>query len=261
MKLFKYLSVCLSLLLIIGKVQALDTSSGEFINFMTGIEKPSAPVFFRDAVIFMAPSSYRSVGIAFASENFGKIHYFDDLLIPKDHPADSKQQPTDDPKKAVMSVVTYQDSGILFYAYKIPPGAASLRYRLIINGLWTRDPLNPDLIRDSGTGLLCSHLAIPASRQELVNAQLPTPPAGILQLHYQGQAGHTVMAAGTFNNWDPFMYQLNETSPGNYSLNLPLPPGRYQYIFYDNGTRTTDGTTANKAYDENGNAVSVAVVH
>jgi hypothetical protein len=56
------------------------------------------------------------------------------------------------------------------------------------------------------------------------------------------------------------MYTMKETSPGHYSLNLPLPPGRYQYVFYDNGLRRAGSNINDRAWDSNGNAVSTATV-
>jgi 1,4-alpha-glucan branching enzyme len=41
----------------------------------------------------------------------------------------------------------------------------------------------------------------------------------------------TVSIAGTFNNWNPSVHFLSENQAGYWSILLPLPKGRYQYMF------------------------------
>ena len=39
---------------------------------------------------------------------------------------------------------------------------------------------------------------------------------------YKGETGQKINLAGNFCNWDPWIYELQETSPGLYELQLPL---------------------------------------
>jgi hypothetical protein len=136
------------LLFIIGNIGALDTESYQFIDYLLSIERPAAPRFFEDGVIFTAPSSYRNVGIAFAHEGFSTVYWFKRLM---------KSDPDADPQRKDRQ---YRDSGILFHVYALPPELAELEYRLVIDGLWTLDPANPHYRIDSA-GLSRSLVAIP----------------------------------------------------------------------------------------------------
>ena len=42
---------------------------------------------------------------------------------------------------------------------------------------------------------------------------------------FRGKPGRRVSLVGDFNNWDPFMDPLDETSPGSYSVTLRVPAG------------------------------------
>ena len=77
---------------------------------------------------------------------------------------------------------------------------------------------------------------------------------------YKGEKGLTIHLAGTFTNWDPWIYTLNETKPGFYELNLPLPRGKYSYNYYIGLTPIVDNTNPNKAYTTDGRTSSVLFV-
>ncbi|MCL2879770.1 MAG: glycogen-binding domain-containing protein, partial [Treponema sp.] len=85
-------------------------------------------------------------------------------------------------------------------------------------------------------------------------------PPGTLNFSFQGPPGETVTVAGSFNGWDPFMYEMKEVSAGNYNFTLPLPPGKYQYIFFCRGERWLDLFNPNRAYSRDGIAVSEVVL-
>ncbi|MDR0908917.1 MAG: glycogen-binding domain-containing protein [Spirochaetaceae bacterium] len=243
----------LSLIFIIGRIYALDTTSVQFVDFMLGLDSPAAPRFYGDSVVFTSPSlngRKQSVGVVFAHEGFAKIHYFEKLMIPTDTPAEVRAEN----KKA--PAVTYSDSGILFYAWEIEPGIEELDYRLVIDGLYSNDKLNPNAKRLS-SGLLVSTVSIPEIAQELVSKPNPARDApGALSLVYKAEPGDTVYVAGSFNNWDPFMYKLKETSPGYFTLKIPLPPDTYQYAFYYKGKRVADPYNLNWVYTAQGEALA-----
>jgi hypothetical protein len=216
--------------------------------------QPRPPEIFEDAVIFTAPSRFRSVGIAFASEGFSKVYWFKKLMKSRD-----AQEPQgadkDKPKKPMPP--TFQDSGILFFAYPIPRGTRDLRYRLVIEGLWSADPWNQTSHVDAASGIVFSSIQLPAipSAPSTYDA-----PPGTLRFSFSADPGQRITVAGNFNDWDPFMYELNEESPGEYVLTLPLPPGTYKYIFYYHGQKILDPHNPKKIYTPSGDAVSEATV-
>jgi hypothetical protein len=245
----KQFSMVTLLALIIGNIGALDTESYQLIDHLIGLVRPGGPEVLDDGVLFTAPSAYRSVGIAFAHEGFAKIYRFEKLMTVRDDPeaADAKKGDAD----------LYRDSGILFYAYPAPQDMRELEYRLIIDGLWTVDPLNPLRRIDERSGIYRSVVVLPETAPS--PASLDNPP-GTLNLSYQAPSGETVTVAGDFNGWDPFMYELRETAPGLYSLVLPLPPGTYRYLLYYRGQTFPDPNNPNKVYNRSGDVVSEALI-
>jgi hypothetical protein len=244
----KSITVALLLILTIGTISAVDLGSYQFIDHLLSLPGPGAPEIYEDSVIFTAPSSYRRVGIAFAFEGYTTVYWLRKLLIPRD-PAEIAAEG----KKK--NVELSRDSGILFHIQTIPEGIRNLDYRMIIDGLWTRDPFNP--LRVIGpSGLNQSRITIPDIPRPLPTREIP----GILNLSYTAPPGETVTVAGNFNSWDPFMYEMKETSPGFYSLSLPLPPGTYQYVFFHRGERIPDPHNQDKLYSPEGKIASRTVV-
>ncbi|MCL1836516.1 MAG: glycogen-binding domain-containing protein [Treponema sp.] len=234
-----------------GFSQAVDIESVEsyqLVDRLLSLPGPGLPEILDNLVIFTASSSFRRVGIAFADEGFSKVHWFRQLLVRRD--------PMEDPENE-KNLSPHVDSGILFFIHEIPEGAAQIEYRLIINGLWTTDPLNPNSRWDGVSGLSWSVLPVP--RREVVPNPLKGPPGG-LSFSFRGPPGETVSVAGSFNGWDPFMYELKEGPPGNYSLHLPLPPGRYQYVFFHRGQRCLDPYNSNRVYSREGDAANEIVI-
>jgi hypothetical protein len=225
-------AVLLTLTIGIG---AADLESYQFIDRLLSLPGPGAPVIFEDTVIFTAPSSYRRVGISFAYEGYSRVYWYKKLMVPEDPRviAAMGKKKNIDPNK---------DSGILFHVQTIPEDIRNLDYRMVIDGLWTSDPLNPLAMKDEA-GLTQSRVAIPA------RARPPSTfdaPKGSLRFTYSTAPGETISVGGTFNGWDPFMYELKETSPGVYTLTLALPPGTYQYVFFHRGERLLDPNNPNK---------------
>jgi 1,4-alpha-glucan branching enzyme len=119
------------------------------------------------------------------------------------------------------------------------------------------DPANPNNRYDKKTGLSLSVISVPA--KETVYNPLKGPP-GSLSFVFKGPVGETVSVAGDFNAWDPFMYELKEGPPGNYSLNIPLPPGKYQYVFFFFYQRYLDPYNSKRTYSKDGKIASEIVI-
>jgi hypothetical protein len=246
----KKVIVIMFLIAIIGSIGAVETESYQFIDHLLSLREPERPRILEDRVIFTAPSSYRRVGIAFAHEGFGKVYWFQKLMVPNENASPwVKEMPPAD---------LYRDSGMLFYIYTIPENLkGSLEYRLIIDGLWVRDPLNPDYRPDPASGIVCSVVTLPPiKRPDSPNRG----PEGTLTFTFYAEPGQTVTVAGSFNHWDPFMYKLQEPSPGRYTLSLPLPPGTYQYAFFYRGERRLDPNNPRRVYTREGKAANEAVL-
>lgn len=223
-------------------------NSPQLIDRLLSFSQPAAPEIVDNMVIFTASSGLRRVGVAFADEGFGKVHWFRQMQKARDlrDIPETEKRPN-----------LYEDSGIVFYVHEIPEGAKEVAYRLIINGLWTIDPANPNSRSDPASGLSCSTISVPP--KEIVPNPLKGPP-GSLSFVFKGPPGETVSVAGNFNNWDPFMYELREYPEGNYTINLPLPAGVYQYVFFHRGQRYLDPFNSRRVYSKDGKAASEMVI-
>lgn len=200
------------------------------------IARADAPLITGKYIIFTAAGSARHAGIAFEHENFQSIHAFQ-RLYRSDEEADSQRS-------------------ILFYIMQIPEEMRELRYRLVINGLWSTDPLNPEEIFDYSAGMSLSILKIPYQKEYKTAVENN----GRTRFVYQGESGKRIYLAGTFNNWDPFMYTLEEVMPGRYELYLPLPNGVWYYAYFKDGKQIPDTTNRQHVYMTDGRTASVISV-
>jgi hypothetical protein len=245
----KTITAVLLLSVIIGAIEAIDTESYQFIDHLLGITEPRQPEVFEDGIIFTAPSAYNRVGIAFAHEGFGKVYWYRKLVYPEDGAEAQNKKKKEGP--------AYIDSGLLFHVITLPPDLREVEYRMIINGLWTTDPNNPVYRIDADSGLAHSVVTVPETKK--APSTFDAPP-GSLMFQYKAPSGEIITVAGNFNGWDPFMYELRETSPGLYTLILPLPPGVYHYVFFHRGERILDPNNRRRGYTKDGKAASLAVV-
>jgi len=169
-------------------LSADDWESYDLISRLLTLPEPGFPIIHENSVIFTAPSSLRRVGVAFANENFSPIYWFSRLLISQD-PLDAPIPPGQkfpDP---------YKDSGLQFYVYKVPENVNELEYRLIVNGLWTVDPINPRTRKDPASGLVWSVLPIP--RRAPIFDPLKGLPKG-LNFSFPRTAGRNRYDSGRF---------------------------------------------------------------
>jgi hypothetical protein len=249
----KLVGIFTLLVFIIGSLHAQTTGieySYELDEHLLTLSKPSAPEVFRGHVIFTTPSTYRRAGIAFAHENWAKIHWFRKLELPIDD-VESFVEDRKTPQQF------YHDSGIMFTVYTPPPDTAFLEYRLIVDGLWIADPLNSANRFDADSGIKTSLVYVDPQPPAVVNQE---PESGPVTFRYVGEPSDTVFLTGSFNNWDPFMYKMEEYMPGRYSLSLNLPAGTYYYAFYLRGERNHDAANPEKIYLLDGRTASVLAV-
>jgi hypothetical protein len=231
-------------------VMGADLESHEFHDRLLNLPGPVGPAVFEDAIIFTAPSGYRRVGVALGPEGFAQVHWMRKLLVPQD--------PLGAPiPRGRRNPDPYKDSGLLFFVYQAPEGVREVEYRLVIDGLWTTDPANPQSRRNGSLGITTSLVVLDRPAQE---PGLHESPKGVLRFSFKGPPGETVTVAGSFNGWDPFMYELHEYPEGMYTLDLPLPPGTYQYLFFHRGERYQDPYNARRAYTREGNIASEVVI-
>lgn len=218
------------------KAQRLTDEELDYAELVNTVDEVKPPYLQGDYVIFTSNSSARHIGIAFDFEGFRTIHSF---------------------KIKKFIDQEYQESGSLcFYILKLPKRILSFNYRLIVDGLWTVDPLNPSTVFNPETNLILSHF----------DASRNIPPVtekgadGKIKFVYQGKSGQQIRLGGNFTNWDSWIYQMTEVSPGLYQFELPLPPGKYEYAFYAGITSFPDSGNPQKCYTPDGKTASLLIV-
>ncbi len=200
------------------------------------IHNVQSPYINGSYIVFTADKSARFVGIAFDYENFRIIHSFSRLPI---------YEASDDPVDSV-----------LFYINEFPKELDRISYRLVIDGLWTTDPTNSQKIYDPKTNTQLSVINITNKAPDITEKK----PSGTVSFVYYGPKGQQIRLAGSFNNWDSYMYYMKEVSPGKYQLDLPLPSGVHYYNFYNGINVLIDKNNPDRGYTRDGKVVSKIMV-
>lgn len=202
----------------------------------TNVDSLEPPKVQGNYAIFTADNNARFVGIAFDFENFRTIHSFKLRKI------------TDAEYKTVSSVY--------FYILELPKNIQTIEYRLIVDGLWTTDPLNTNVVYNEQTGIKLSCLDI--SRKIVPVTEKKD---GLIHFIYKGEKNQQIRLGGSFTNWDSWIYELSEVAPGVYQIDLPLPPGKYEYAFYNGLTSLVDKGNPNRCYTQDGREASFILVN
>jgi hypothetical protein len=205
----------------------------EYAEIVHNLGAVGTPVIEDNHIVFTEEHNFRYVGIAFSFENFKKIHPFQIRSL---HDKDGN--------------IT---SSYFFYILPITKNTQSFTYRLVIDGLWTTDPQNQSTEYDTRTGITLSKITLTTSRQPETSGQS----SGLTRFVYKGKSGQQIRLGGSFTNWDSWIYEMKETSPGIYELELALAPGTYYYSFYHGITQLLDDTNPKHAYREDGRQISV----
>ena len=104
----------------------------ELDTILREIKGPTAPVITDDYIIFTADPKNRYVGIAFDFEDYQIIHPYK-LQCSTDEDGNKTPQH-------------------LFYCYERTHKISEIKYRIVIDGLWTTDPTNPEKEYDDHCG-------------------------------------------------------------------------------------------------------------
>ena len=148
--------------------------------------------------------------------------------------------------------------GVFVLDYEVPENTQTIRYRLVVDGLWVSDPSNPSVQTDD-QGIAFSLFSIESEPERpLLNPRFGAD--GHVSFVFRGPPGRRVTIQGDFNNWDPFVNPLAEIKPGLYSITLQLLPGEHWYRFFSDGRRLLDRFNSDTATDPDGEPVSYFVL-
>lgn len=221
-----------------------EIESVAYARLVSSISTPSAPVASGKYIIFTARGDVRHTGIAFRHEDYKIIHSLERMVK-----RDEMGLPQKDSSGKLLDTV-------LFYIAKVPPGMNEIQYRLVINGLWTTDPMNRSTAYDRENRMNVSTVAV--TRYETFKTDYVAK--GQVRFTCPSKPGATVRLAGSFNAWDPFMYEMKETSPGYFELELPLPAGTWYYAYFEGMSQIPDTTNPERVYTRDGKVASVVRV-
>jgi len=204
------------------------------VQSMTGVSQPYISGKF---IVFSAPATARFIGIVFDFENYRTIHAF------KLHRLTDADNKTTD--------------SWYFYLLERPKNIKTICYRIIVDGLWTTDPQNSTTIFDTKAGILLSRLDITVVDQPVTERKTD----GITRFICHAPSGEKIRLAGSFTNWDSWIYELTEVLPGQYEIDLPLPAGTYYYAYYRGMTSFIDDTNPLKGYTSDGRTASCITIN
>ena len=217
-------------------VKALPIDEADYAEIAATILDVQAPYVKGDYIIFTQKKGPRYIGIAFDFENFREIHKF------------QIKNKCDDEYEI--------EDSLFFYILKLPKTVQTVGYRLVVDGLWTIDPMNEDKEFNTRNSIMLSRINarrdIPAVTEKLDN--------GKIRFIYMGQSGQQVRLGASFTNWDSWIYLMQEVAPGKYQLDLPLPPGKYEYAYYIGMKSYPDKTNPERCYTPDGKEASLLVV-
>ena len=228
-------SICGFFLFSQEEISSIDgIESDAYLNLVGDIIRTSAPKVVDNYIIFTANSNFRHVAVAFEHEKYAIPHSFRRLV----------------PDKEAGGVLL---EPVLFYIMERPEKMTKLRYRLVFDGLWTKDPLNENEEFDFENRMTVSVITFPPRR----DIRTRIVDGNKVNFVYVGTPHIRVSVAGSFNNWDPFMYFMEETSDGIYELTIPLTKGTHTYSYFLGTEMKVDVTNHERAYGTDGKVVSI----
>ncbi len=189
-----------------------------------------SPIFIDNHILFTyynGKKYTRRVAIAFGYDNYRQVYPF-----------------------------VKNEYNVFFFIAEIPEKTDFLNYRLIVDGVWTYDPINDNSFL-SPEQLRVSSLNIPKRFNEYFTMPLIND-NGNVRFIYKDQENKHIYLSGNFNNWDPFMLRMVEDKkdPGTYTISIRMAPGKHYYTFISDGITIQDPNNPKKAIDNRGNAVS-----
>lgn len=208
----------------------------EYDLTLSAIQEVGSPYISNGYVVFTAPVTSNSIGIAFDYEGFRKIHYF---KLRKNYGYEGE--------------IT---SSFYFYITEVPKKLSRICYRVIIDGLWTTDPQNKNVVFNEKENYALSYINLPAVEVE-VTEKLDN---GMTHFVCHSESGKKIRLGGTFTNWDSWIYEMKETEPGKYVIDIPLHPGTYYYSYYSGITAFLDETNPSRGYSADGRIVSCITI-
>ena len=223
----KILLTAAILLTIIFGCELLEGQSNLFLeSYLKSLENEVSPEYKDGFLVltYRGNVSVRWVGVRFAHEDYRIFHLY-------------KRNP----------------NNIFFLLYPLPEEEDKLKYRIVVDGLWMKDPTNDLYETDEVLGVSYSLFEVEEKPLKKIINPVPGEDSTLLFV-FQGLPRKDIYIVGDFNNWNPYKHRLKEDSeePGFYSISMRTGPGRYYYHFLVEGVPVPDPYNRNRALGSNG---------
>ncbi len=192
------------------------------------LTEAESPELFNDYIIFtyQMDKPVRYIGIRFEHEDYKELHIY-----------------------------SKNGNDIYFLVFLIPEEFATLKYRMVVDGLWITDQYNNLTVSDQLSGIEFSLIELGEGRDKIIENPIIENNSNT-GFAYKSEPGDNIYIIGDFNNWDPYMYKLEEVTPGYYYISLSIGPGRHYYNFVINGEVRSDPNNLNNVYDRECNLMA-----
>lgn len=130
-----------------------------------------------------------------------------------------------------------------------------VKYKFLVDGIWTSDPQNPRRMYD-GNGSYVSAVDAP-ERQEGERVSYRLVSRNLVEFRIFKPQATLISVVGDFNNWNPENDILERTDGGIWRIRKRLSNGVYRYKFIVDGRWVPDYFNSNSASDEVGGICSV----
>jgi 1,4-alpha-glucan branching enzyme len=90
--------------------------------------------------------------------------------------------------------------------------------------------------------------------------EMKAEPAVKARFFLMNPRAEEISLAGSFNNWNPAATPLVHEGRGRWAIEVPLPPGRYEYQFVVDGHWQLDPSAKESVFNPLGGLNSVLVV-
>ncbi|AAX16849.1 hypothetical protein [Borrelia hermsii] len=202
-------------------IENFDLSLNEFLEVSTRKDNLLPIVDSKRVIMFYPPSKgIRKVFAAFDFDSYAKKYLF---------------------KK--------NKYGLFFVKINLPHGVGRIKYRLVVDGIWTNDEYNKNVVFNKDLiPFSIIDIGVDHSYVSLRNP-IDSSDGREVEIFYIGRPGQIITIAGNFNNFNPFLNRLVEQEPhkGVYTIKLKdLPKGRIYYYFVDSGNKVIDKNNVNR---------------
>jgi hypothetical protein len=148
--------------------------------------------------------------------------------------------------------------GIWYYLVTAFEGGNDQRYKLMVDGIWTRDPMNAER-QDDGAGSYVSIIS-PVLSPDGPQVSYRFIGKNTVEFRVYRPKARLVSLVGDFNHWNPENDLMEKGPDGVWRLKKRLSGGTYRYTYIIDGRWSLDLYNESSATDDSGTLCSMLTV-